>query len=59
MSKKVVIEMTFEEAAAVMLALVEAQTGYSDGPATPERILNLREVIQNLDAATENAVSNK
>lgn len=51
--------MTFEEAAAVMLALVEAQTGYSDGPATPERILNLREVIQNLDAATENAVSNK
>lgn len=59
MSTKVVLEMSLEEAGVVLLALVEAQKGYTDGPAIPERIFNLREVITNLDAAMEDAVSNK
>jgi len=58
-STKVVLEMSLEEAGVVLLALVEAQKGYTDGPAIPERIFNLREVITNLDAAMEDAVSNK
>ena len=59
MSTKVVLEMSLEEAGVVLLALVDAQKGYTDGPAIPERIFNLREVITNLDAAMEDAVSNK
>ena len=51
--------MSLEEAGVVLLALVDAQKGYTDGPAIPERIFNLREVITNLDAAMEDAVSNK
>lgn len=59
MSKKknVSVKMTIDQAAAVMLALIESQNGYADGPTTPERILNIREVIQNLDSAMEDAVS--
>ena len=59
MSTKVVLEMSLEEAGVVLLSLVDAQKGYTDGPAIPERIFNLREVITNLDAAMEDAVSNK
>jgi hypothetical protein len=58
-STKVVLEMSLEEAGVVLLSLVDAQKGYTDGPAIPERIFNLREVITNLDAAMEDAVSNK
>ena len=51
--------MTLEESGFVLLALVDAQKGYTDGPAIPERIFNLREVITNLDEAMENYISNK
>lgn len=50
--------MTLDQAAAVILSLIDAQKGYGDSPSTPERIINLREVIKNLDAAMEDALSN-
>lgn len=59
MSTKVVLEMSLEEAGVVLMSLVDAQKGYTDGPAIPERIFNLREVIANLDIAMEDAVSKK
>lgn len=59
MSTKVVLEMSLEEAGVVLLSLIDSQKGYTDGPAIPERIFNLREVITNLDAAMEDAVNNK
>ena len=59
MSTKVVLEMSLEEAGVVLMSLVDAQKGYTDGPAIPERIFNLREVITNLDASMEEAVKNK
>lgn len=51
--------MSLEEAAVVLMALVDSQKGYTDGPAIPERIFNLREVIVNLDSAMEDAVKQK
>lgn len=51
--------MSLEKAGVVLMALVDAQKGYTDGPAIPERIFNLREVIVNLDAAIEDAVKTK
>ena len=59
MSTKVVLEMSLEEAAVVLMALVDSQKGYTDGPSIPDRIFNLREVIANLDAAMEDAVKTK
>lgn len=59
MSTKVVLEMSLEEAGVVLMALVDAQKGYTDGPSIPERIFNLREVIVNLDSAMEDAVKQK
>jgi len=59
MSTKVVLEMSLEEAGVVLMALVDAQKGYTDGPSIPERIFNLREVIVNLDFAMEDAVKQK
>jgi hypothetical protein len=56
---KVVLEMSLEEAGVVLMSLVDSQKGYTDGPAIPERIFNLREVITNLDAAMEDAVKTK
>jgi hypothetical protein len=56
--KQITIKMTPNQAAAVMLALIESQQGYTDGPTTPERIINLREVITSLDLAMEELVSN-
>jgi hypothetical protein len=58
-STKVVLEMSLEEAGIVLMSLVDAQKGYTDGPAIPNRIFNLREVIANLDIAMEDAVSKK
>jgi hypothetical protein len=58
-STKVVLEMSLEEAAVVLMALVDSQKGYTDGPAIPERIFNLREVIVNLDSAMEDVVKQK
>lgn len=59
MSTKVILEMSIEESAIVLMALVDAQKGYTDGPAIPERIFNLREVIANLDSAMEDVVNKK
>ena len=59
MTTKVTLEMSLEEAGAVILALVDSQKGYTDGPSIPDRIFNLREVITNLDAAMEDAVKSK
>lgn len=59
MSTKVILEMSLEEAGVVLMALVDSQKGYTDGPAIPERIFNLREVIVNLDSAMEDAVKQK
>ena len=56
---KITLKMSFEESAAVMLALIESQKNYTNGPAIPERIISLREVIQNLDTAMEDAISSK
>lgn len=51
--------MSLEEAGVVLIALVDAQKGYTEGIAIPDRIFNLREVIVNLDAAMEDAVKTK
>jgi len=59
MSIKVVLEMSLQEAAVVLGALVESQKGYTDGPSIPDRIFHIREVITNLDAAMEDSVKSK
>ena len=59
MSTKVVLEMSLDEAAVVLMSLVDAQKGYTDGPSIPDRIFNIREVITNLDSAMEDAVKTK
>lgn len=59
MSTKVVLEMSLEEAGVVLMALVDCQKGYTDGPSIPDRIFNIREVITNLDSAMEDAVKTK
>ena len=51
--------MSLDEAAVVLMALVDGQKGYTDGPSIPDRIFNIREVITNLDAAMEDAVKTK
>ena len=59
MSTKVVLEMSLEEAGAVMLSLIDSQKGYTNGSSIPDRIFNFREVITNLDAAMEDVVKTK
>lgn len=59
MTTKVVLEMSLEEAGAVMLSLIDSQKGYTNGSSIPDRIFNLREVITNLDVAMEGAVKTK
>ncbi len=59
MKKKVVLEMALEEAGVVLLALIDAQKGYTDGPSIPDRISNLRGVITNLDKSMEDYVNIK
>jgi len=59
MKKKVVLEMSLQEAAVVLGALVESQKGYTGGPSIPDRIFHIREVITNLDAAMEDSVKPK
>ena len=51
--------MSLEEAGVVLMALVDCQKGYTDGPSIPDRIFNIREVITNLDTAMEDAVKTK
>ena len=59
MTTKVVLEMSLDEAAVVLMALVDSQKGYTDGPSIPDRIFNIRQVITNLDSAMEDAVKTK
>ena len=54
--KKVTIEMSTYQAAAVRQVLFEAQKGYSLGDACPERVFEIREVITDLDDAIETAL---
>jgi hypothetical protein len=53
---KVVLEMTFEESSEVLMALIDAQKGYAEGPTEPKRISN---ILLNLDEAMENYIANK
>lgn len=46
--KKITLQLTPEQANAVMLSLIESQEGYTFGSAIPQRIVNLRDVIVNL-----------
>jgi hypothetical protein len=54
--KKVTIEMSTYQAAAVRQVLFESQKGYSYGDACPERVFEVREVITDLDDAIETAL---
>lgn len=60
MTKKnqVTIEMDIRSAAAVRQVLFEAQKGYSVGFDAPERIVELREVILNIDDEIEKKLNN-
>ena len=54
--KKVTIEMSTYQAAAVRQVLFESQKGYTYGDACPERVFEIREVITDLDDAIETAL---
>ena len=58
-SKKVTLKMSLEEASHVLMSLIESQRGYSEGPAVPERIVQIRSVINLLDEAMEDCVGTK
>ena len=55
--KKVTIEMSIYQAAAVREALFTDTKIYSYGDACPERVFEIREVITDLDAAIEDALA--
>lgn len=55
--KKVTIEMSVYQAAAVREALFTDTKMYSYGDACPERVFEIREVITDLDAAIEDALA--
>ena len=57
MTKKVTIEMSVFQAAAVREALFTDTKMYSYGDACPERVFEIREVITDLDAAIEDALA--
>ena len=55
---KVSIEMDVRAAAAVRQILFKEQVGYTTNPTcTPERIVEIRQVIADLDAAIEEIVN--
>jgi len=58
-SKKVVLKLSFEEASDVLMALIESQKGYTDGSSVPNRIVNIRSVLDLLDESMEDYISNK
>jgi hypothetical protein len=49
--KKVNIEMSVRDAAAVRQVLFDAQKGYAKYAACPERVFEIREVITDIDDA--------
>ena len=56
--KKVTVEMDVRSAAAVRQALFDAQSGFTYNPVcVPERITNIRNVIENLDTEIEQALN--
>jgi hypothetical protein len=55
--KKVTIEMSVYQAAAVREALFTDTKVYTYGDACPERVFEIREVITDLDAAIEDALA--
>ena len=55
--KKVTIEMSVFQAAAVRQALFTDTKVYTYGDACPERVFEIREVITDLDAAIEDALA--
>ena len=57
MTKKVTIEMSVFQAAAVRQALFTDTKVYTYGDACPERVFEIREVITDLDAAIEDALA--
>ena len=57
MTKKVTIEMSVYQAAAVREALFTDTKMYSYGDTCPERVFEIREVITDLDAAIEDALA--
>ena len=57
MTKKVTIEMSVYQAAAVREALFTDTKMYSYGDACPERVFEIREVITDLDAAIEDVLA--
>ena len=57
MTKKVTIEMSVFQAAAVREALFTDTKVYTYGPACPDRVFEIREVITDLDAAIEDALA--
>jgi len=54
--KKVTVKMDVRCAAAVRQVLFDSQKEYTNGPSAPERILNLRQVISDLDDEIHNAL---
>jgi hypothetical protein len=58
-SKKITLKLSFEEASDVLMALIESQKGYADGPTEPKRISNIREVLLILDEAMEEYIGSK
>lgn len=55
--KKVTIEMSTYQAAAVRQVLFESQKGYTYGDACPQRVFEIREVITDLDDAIETTLN--
>jgi hypothetical protein len=53
---KVSVEMSVRAAAAVRQALFESQKGYTNSPACPERVLEIRQVIIDLDDSISSVV---
>ena len=56
MTKKVIIEMSLYQAAAVREALFTDTKIYTYGHACPERVFEIREVITDLDDAIQTAL---
>ena len=48
--------MPIRSAAAVRQALFESQKGYTNSPACPERVLEIRQVITDLDDSISSVV---
>ena len=50
------VSMSVYQAAAVRQVLFESQKGYTNSPACPERVLEIRQVITDLDDSISSVV---